>query len=110
MSTLMFASEMTLLTIVGLPNNPLTAGRGGLGRISPRFPSRLSSIADAGDCHSCDQDQRVAFHQHTVGKVARIAFIGVASHAFLIRRLVENGLPFDAGWKCRTAASTELSR
>jgi hypothetical protein len=38
------ASDMTLLTMVGWPNSPLIAGNGGRGRISPRFPSRLSSI------------------------------------------------------------------
>ena len=38
------ASEMTLLTIVGLPKSPLIAGSGGRTRTSPRFPSRLSSI------------------------------------------------------------------
>jgi hypothetical protein len=38
------ARVITLLTMVGLPKRPLTAGSGGRGRISPRFPSRLSSM------------------------------------------------------------------
>ena len=37
------ANEITLWTKVGSPNRPLTAGTGGLTRISPRLPSRLSS-------------------------------------------------------------------
>ena len=62
---------------------------------------------DAGDGHSFDQDKRVALHQHAVGKRARIAFIGVARDIFLIRRLVEDSLPFDTGWERGTAASAE---
>ena len=37
------ASVSTLWISVGLPNNPLIAGTGGLNRTRPRFPSRLSS-------------------------------------------------------------------
>ena len=37
------ASVMTLLMIVGCPNNPLIAGSGGFARTWPRLPSRLSS-------------------------------------------------------------------
>ena len=40
-------SVSTLLTAVGLPHRPLTAGIGGLARTSPRRPSRLSSIDDS---------------------------------------------------------------
>ena len=39
------ARVKTLLIIVGLPNKPAIAGSGGFERITPRFPSRLSSIA-----------------------------------------------------------------
>jgi hypothetical protein len=38
-------SVMTLLTTVGLPNRPSSAGSGGLARTMPRLPSRLSSSA-----------------------------------------------------------------
>jgi hypothetical protein len=37
------AKVMTLLMTVGWPNRPLIAGSGGLKRIWPRLPSRLSS-------------------------------------------------------------------
>ena len=37
-------SVSTLLTTVGWPNSPTSAGIGGLARITPRLPSRLSSI------------------------------------------------------------------
>ena len=37
----------TLLTAVGWPKRPLSAGIGGLARTSPRLPSRLSSIEDS---------------------------------------------------------------
>jgi hypothetical protein len=33
------ASEMTLLTTVGRPRNPSSAGSGGLARTTPRLPS-----------------------------------------------------------------------
>ena len=38
------ASDSTLLTTVGRPNSPSSAGIGGLARTIPRLPSRLSSI------------------------------------------------------------------
>src|SRR5690554_5043623 len=37
------ARVSTLLTIVGRPNNPLTAGKGGFTRGQPRLPSMHSS-------------------------------------------------------------------
>ena len=40
-----FISVSTLLTIVGLPNRPLTAGNGGLSRGWPRRPSSELSSA-----------------------------------------------------------------
>ena len=40
-------SVSTLLTAVGSPKRPLSAGIGGLARTSPRRPSRLSSIEDS---------------------------------------------------------------
>ena len=40
-----FTSVSTLLTTVGLPNNPCVTGNGGLLRGSPRFPSIDSKIA-----------------------------------------------------------------
>ena len=39
------ARESTLFTTVGFPKSPEMAGRGGFARTTPRFPSRLSSIA-----------------------------------------------------------------
>ena len=39
------ASERTLFTTVGFPKSPAIAGSGGLARIMPRRPSRLSSMA-----------------------------------------------------------------
>ena len=62
---------------------------------------------DGGDCHTLDQGEGVALHQHAVGKGAAIAFIGVADNVFLVTLGVVNGFPFDARREAGTATTTQ---
>ena len=62
---------------------------------------------DAGNGHALDQDEGIAFHDHTIGKGPAIAFIGVADDIFLRARGIENRLPFDPGREARTAATAQ---
>ena len=62
---------------------------------------------DGGDCHTLDQGEGVALHQHAVGEGAAIAFIGVADDVFLVALGVVNGFPFDARREAGTAATTQ---
>src|SRR5690606_34491543 len=65
---------------------------------------------DTGDRHAFDEDERVAFHDHAVGKGAAVAFVGVADNVFLVCLRIEDGLPLNAcGEACTaTAAQTGL--
>ena len=59
---------------------------------------------DAGDGHTLDQAERIAFHHHTVGEGAAVALVGVADDVFLRRLGLGDGAPFDAGGSRRRRA------
>jgi hypothetical protein len=59
------------------------------------------------DGHALDQRQRVPFHQHAIGKRARIALVGIACDVLLRRYLLEDRPPLDAGGEGRAASSAE---
>ena len=62
---------------------------------------------DTRDRHALDQAVRIALHQHAIGERARVALVGVAGDVALPRRLVEHGLPLDAGRKRGAAAPAQ---
>ena len=62
---------------------------------------------EAGNDHALDQQEGVAFHQHTVGEGAGVALVGVAHHVLLPSPGVAHGAPLDAGRERRTATATQ---
>src|SRR5262245_56447909 len=48
--------------------------------------------ADAADRHALDQGERIALHDHPVGKSAAVAFVGIADDIFAIGRGVGGSL------------------
>ena len=60
-----------------------------------------------GNRHALDQLERIAFHQHPVGKGAAIAFVGVADHVFAGAGSIRNGLPLDARREACAAAAAQ---
>ena len=61
---------------------------------------------EACNGHAFKQHERVAFHQHAVGKGAAVAFVGVAHDVLRGVGCLEHGFPFDASRKrCATAAA-----
>ena len=62
---------------------------------------------ERGNQHALDQAIRIAFHGHTIGEGAGIAFVGIADDVFLRRGLVGHGLPLDAARKRRAAATAQ---
>ncbi len=65
---------------------------------------------DAGDHHTFDEQERIAFHHHAVGESAAVAFIGVAHDVFLRGRRQHHRPPLDASGKARPAAPTQAGR
>ena len=72
--------------------------------VTARGPHR-----DAGNRHALDEGERVALHQHAVGKRAAIALIGVADDVFARPGRVVHGLPFDPGGESRAAATAQAA-
>ncbi|OIQ79167.1 hypothetical protein GALL_391050 [mine drainage metagenome] len=62
---------------------------------------------EAGNGHAFDQHERVAFHDHAVGKGARVAFVGIADDVLLLGAGIEHRLPLDSGGEGRAATSTQ---
>src|SRR5437667_233982 len=62
---------------------------------------------DAGDGHALDEREGIPLHQHAVGEGARVALVGVAGDVLLARRLIEHGLPLDAGREGRSATTAQ---
>src|SRR5262245_15921254 len=60
---------------------------------------------DSSDGHALDENERVALHEHAIGKGARIALVRIANDIPLVRWRVEGGFPFDPGWE-RSAATS----
>ncbi len=58
---------------------------------------------DRGDGHAFDQGERIAFHDHAVGKGAAIALVRVADDIAAVGWRVGDSLPFDPGRKARAA-------
>src|SRR5262245_45913176 len=59
------------------------------------------------DCHAFDEREWVTFDNHSVGKRARVAFVEVAAHEFLRRRLAGDGLPLDSGGESGAAPTAQ---
>ncbi len=62
---------------------------------------------DRRDGHALDQHQRVAFHDHPVGKGAGVALVGVADDVLLRGGRSQDGLPLDPGGKGGTTAAAQ---
>ncbi len=62
---------------------------------------------EPGNGHPLNQAERVALHQHAIGKRAGIAFVGVAHDVFLSAVRVEHRIPFDARRECGAATSAK---
>src|SRR5690606_5156981 len=61
----------------------------------------------AGNRHTFDEGERIAFHDHPVGEGAAVAFVGVADDVLLRARGVGDGLPLDAGREAGAAAAAQ---
>jgi hypothetical protein len=62
---------------------------------------------DAGDRHTLDHHERIAFHQHAVGEGAAVALVGVAADVLLAAPGLGHGAPFGAGRKTGAAAPAQ---
>ncbi len=59
------------------------------------------------DGHALDQCQGIPFHQHAVREGAGVALIRIAGDEFLLRRLIQDRLPLDAGRECGAAPTAQ---
>ena len=61
----------------------------------------------AGDHHTFDDLERVAFEDGTIHECARVAFVTVADDVFLVGFLVGGELPFSSGGEAATATTAD---
>jgi len=61
---------------------------------------------EAGDRHTLDKSERIAFHEDAIRECAAVTFIRVTRYVLLFARRISHGAPFDARRKAGAAPAT----
>ena len=63
----------------------------------------------ASNGHAFKQHERIAFHQHAVGKRSAVTFVCIAHDVLRGAWRFKNRAPFNSGWECGAAATTKAA-